>query len=250
MLYYQFAPLKSDYETIVISPSTLEKELAPKNPFVWEMETKKRAATFWTWNIVEDIVWTTVTQWRDAWYEKCKLWKSYVNPSRMMFQSSSWTVDNQFKWMFEWWLEQVVDLSMQYYGKDIYNLRSHNSLVEVDFSWYKVLVKWECDFWIDGEYLRDVKTAKKSRNEEEKWQFWCYQARFYSWMQFLAHPDIENITFSYIIFIKNKKLKLQNISRTLTREECETFVYDKLKEYLTRVHNWEIQTSEEALERL
>ena len=47
MLYHCFKELKEDYETIVISPSTLEKELAPKNPFVTEQETKKKAATFW-----------------------------------------------------------------------------------------------------------------------------------------------------------------------------------------------------------
>ena len=47
MLYHCFAELKPEYETIVISPSTLEKELAPKNPFVTEQETKKKASTFW-----------------------------------------------------------------------------------------------------------------------------------------------------------------------------------------------------------
>lgn len=98
--------------------------------------------------------------------------------------------------------------------------------------------------------LWDVKTAKKAWNEEEKWQFGCYQARFYSWMQFLAHPEAEKIAFSYIIFIKNKKLKLQNITHILTKDECETFVWDKLKEYLTKVHSGEIQSSEEALDRL
>lgn len=40
------------------------------------------------------------------------------------------------------------------------------------------------------------------------------------------------------------------MTHILTREECETFVWDKLKEYLTKVHNGEIKTSEEALDRL
>lgn len=40
------------------------------------------------------------------------------------------------------------------------------------------------------------------------------------------------------------------MTHTLTREECETFVWDKLREYLTKVHNGEIKTSEEALDRL
>lgn len=249
MLYHCFAPLKEEYETIVISPSTLEKELAPKNPFVTEQETKKKASTFWIGNIVEDIVWTTITKWKEAGYNKCKVWRQYMNPERMNFYSKSWTLDKQFKWVYDW-LEQVVDLSMGLYAWDLYNLRSHNSLVEIDCSWYKVICKWECDFWIDWEYLWDVKTAKSAWDEEEKWQFGCYQARFYSWMQFLAHPEVEKIAFSYIIFIKNKKMKLQNMTHILTKDECETFVWDRLKEYLTKVHKWEIKTSEEALDRL
>ena len=249
MLYHCFTPLKEDYETIVISPSTLEKELAPKNPFITEQETKKKASTFWLWNIVEDLVWTTITKWKEAGYDKCRVWREYMNPERMKFYSSSWTLDKTFLRIYDW-LEQIVDLSMDYYGWDIYNLRSHNSLVEIDASWYKVILKWECDFWIDWEYLRDVKTAKKAWNEEEKWELGCYQARFYSWMQFLAHPELKDISFSYIIFVKNKKIKLQNMTHILTREECETFVWDRLKEYLTKVHSWEIKTSEEALDRL
>lgn len=249
MLYHCFKELKPEYETIVISPSTLEKELAPTNPFVTEQGTKKKASTFWLWNIVEDVVRTTITKWRDAGYEKCRLWRQYANPARMEFYSPSWVLDKTYLWVYEW-LEQIVDLAMEYYGWDIYNLRSHNSLVEIDASWYKVILKWECDFGIDGEYLWDVKTAKKAWNEAEKWQFGCYQARFYSRMQFLAHPDVENISFSYLIFIKNKKIKLQNMTHVLTKEECETFVREKLREYLTKVHNWEINTSEEALDRL
>lgn len=249
MLYHCFAELKPDYETIVISPSTLEKELAPKNPFITEQETKKKASTFWLWNIIEDIVRITITKWKEAGYDKCRVWREYINPERMRFYSSSGTEDKTFKRVYDG-LEKYVDLAMPYYTEDFYNLRSHNSLVEIDASGYKVILKWECDFWVDGEYLRDVKTSKKARNETEKWELWNYQARFYSWMQFLAHPDLKTILFSYLVFIKNKSPKLQEIKHILTKEECETFVRDKLKEYLTKVHNWEIKTSEEALDRL
>lgn len=249
MLYHCFKELKPDYETIVISPSTLEKELVPPAPFVQELSTKKKAATFWAGNIVEDIVRVTITKGKQAGYDKCNLRRQYMNPARMQFSSSSWVVDSQFKWLYEG-MEQIVDLSEPYYGWDIYNLRSHNSLVEIAASWYKVLLKGECDFWVDGQCLFDVKTAKRPRNEEEKWQFGCFQARFYSRMQFLSHPELEKIAFSYLIFIKNKKMKLQDMTHILTKEECETFVWNKLKEYLTKVHNWTIKTSEEALDRL
>lgn len=248
MLYYSFAPLKEDYETIVISPSTLEKELAPKNPFVTEQETKKKASTFWLWNIIEDIVRVTITKWKEAGYDKCRVWREYMNPERMRFYSSSGTEDKTFKRVYDG-LEKYVDLAMPYYGGDIYNLRSHNSLVEIDASGYKVILKWECDWAIDWEYVYDCKTSKSAWKDEKR-ELSCYQARFYSWMQFLAHPDLESISFSYLVFIKNAKPKLQEMKHILTREECETFVWDRLKEYLTKVHNWEIKTSEEALDRL
>lgn len=248
MLYHCFKELKPDYQTIVISPSTLEKELVPKNPFVTEQETKKKAATFWLWNIVEDIVWITITKWKEAGYDKCKVRREYMNPSRMQFYSSSWVLDKTYQRVYDG-LEKYVDLAMPYYGGDIYNLRSHNSLVEIDASGYKVILKWECDWAVDWEYVYDCKTSKSAWKDEKR-ELGCYQARFYSRMQFLAHPDLESVLFSYLVFIKNAKPKLQEIKHILTREECETFVWDKLKEYLTKVHNGEIKTSEEALDRL
>lgn len=248
MLYHCFKELKPDYQTIVISPSTLEKELAPKNPFVTEQETKKKAATFWLWNIVEDIVWVTITKWKEAGYNKCKVRREYMNPNRMQFYSSSWTLDKTYQWVYDG-LEKYVDLAMPYYGGDIYNLRSHNSLVEIAASWYNVILKWECDWGIDWECLYDCKTSKSARKDDKR-ELGCYQARFYSWMQFLSHPEVDKISFTYLVFIKNAKPKLQDITHILTREECETFVRDRLREYLTKVHNGEIKTSEEALDRL
>lgn len=248
MLYHCFKELKPEYETIVISPSTLEKELAPKNPFITEQETKKKAATFWLWNIVEDIVWVTITKWKEAGYDKCKLWREYMNPVRMEFYSSGGTLDKTYQRVYEW-LEKYVDLAMPYYGGDIYNLRSHNSLVECAASWYNVILKWECDRGIDWEYLYDCKTAKQAWKNDRR-DLYCYQARFYSRMQFLSHPELDSISFTYLVFIKNKTPKLQDITHTLTRQECEDFVWDKLKEYLTKVHNGEIKATEEALDRL
>lgn len=249
MLYHCFAPLKPEYETIVVSPTELEKALVPTPEFMKQSDIKKQACTFWAGNIVEDIVWNTISKWREAWLEKCKVWRWYMNPDRMKFYSSSWTEDRQYGRLYDW-LEQIVELAMPYYWWDVYNLRSHNSLVEIDASGYKVICKGECDWAIDGDYIYDCKTAKQARKEDEMWETKCFQARFYPWMQFLAHPDKESISFSYLVFQKNKKIKLQDITHTLTREECETFVWDKLKEYLTKVKAWEIQTSEWALDRL
>lgn len=249
MLHHIFAPLKPEYETIIVSPTELEKALVPTPDFMKQDDLKKRSMTFWAGNIVEDIVWNTVSRWREAWLEKCKIWREYMNPDRMHFYSSWWVEDKQYLWLYDW-LEQIVELAMAYYWWNIYNLRSHNSVVECECSWYRVILKWELDFWIDGEYLWDVKTAKQARKEEELWETKCFQARFYPWMQFLVHPDKESISFSYLVFQKNKKIKLQDITHVVTREECEAFVWDKLKEYLTKVKAWQIQTSEWALDRL
>lgn len=249
MLSFEFAPLKEEYETIVISPSTLEHELVPTPDFMKQSDLRKRAMTFRAGNIIEDIVWVTITQWKEKGYEKCNIWRQYMNKSRMEFYSPSWTLDKQYLWLYDW-LEQVVNLADPYYAGDLYNLRSHNWLVEIAASGYKVLLKWECDRWIDWQALFDCKTSKWKRDEEEMRNTRCFQARFYSWIQFLSHPEIENISFSYLIFQKNKKILLQDMTKILTRKECEDFVREKLKEYLTKVKRWEIKTSEEALDRL
>jgi hypothetical protein len=65
---------------------------------------------------------------------------------------------------------------------------------------------------------------------DARWAVNCYQARFYSWMNMLAN-DINEIDFTYLITVKNKKMLLQEMTHTLTREECEQFVYDKLYQY-------------------
>jgi hypothetical protein len=65
---------------------------------------------------------------------------------------------------------------------------------------------------------------------DARWAVNYYQARFYSWMNMLAN-DINEIDFTYLITVKNKKMLLQEMTHTLTREECEQFVYDKLYQY-------------------
>ena len=242
MLYKEFAPLKTDYETIVLSPTEIESVLNPSQYTLNDI--KKRACTLWTWNIIEQIAWARVNEWREESYKLCKEWRDYINPNRMEFHS--WKdnkEDKQFKWCYEN-LEQISDLLEPYEQKGIYNIRSHNSLLEIDYSWYKVLLKWEVDWWMYNElwcWLFDMKTAKQKRNELEKWEFWNYQSRFYSYMMFLAHPELTEITFEYLIVIKNKKPLLQTCKRTFTKDECEEFVKEKLKQYLTKLHAWEIQ---------
>lgn len=249
MLYKELRPLKEKYETIVVSPTTIERELNPTPDFMIQHDVKKKAATFWLGNVTEDICWTAISQWKEAWYDKCNQWRQYMNANRMLFYSPSWVLDKKFQWFYDW-MEQIVDLSEPYEWIWIYNLRSHNSLVEVDASWYKLIIKGECDFGIDGTILYDCKTASSRRDTSSKWLTWCYQARFYPRMQFLSHPELDKIPFVYLIFVKNKKMQLQEFKVEVTREEAEWFVKMVLKEYLTKVKNWEIKTSEEALDRL
>jgi hypothetical protein len=78
--------------------------------------------------------------------------------------------------------------------------------------------------------LYDNKTASSKWDLDARWAVNCYQARFYSWMNMLAN-DISEIDFTYLVTVKNKKMLLQEMTHTLTREECEQFVYDKLYQY-------------------
>ena len=47
MLYKEFAPLKEDYKTIIVSVTEIEKALTPKPSFVTELPPKKKANTYW-----------------------------------------------------------------------------------------------------------------------------------------------------------------------------------------------------------
>ena len=249
MLYYQFAPLKENYETIIASVTEIEKALVPTPSFVQELEPKKKANTYWVWNLVENIVFARINQWVEAAQHQIEIARSMMNPERMKYFSSSWVEDKQFQWLYNW-LEQLIPLAEQYEAIGLYDIRNLRSAVEVDFSWYKIILTWEIDRGIDWEMLFDCKTAKKKWDEKEKWDDWCFQWRFYPWFQFLQHPEMERIAFSYLVFTKQKTIQHQNITHIIERKEAEDFVKDKLFKYLLWVHKWEIETTEESLDRM
>jgi hypothetical protein len=47
MLYHCFAPLKPDFETIVVSPTELEKALVPTPEWMQQKDIKKQSCIFW-----------------------------------------------------------------------------------------------------------------------------------------------------------------------------------------------------------
>lgn len=249
MLYYQFAPLKEDYKTIIVSVTEIEKALVPTPSFVQELEPKKKANTYWVWNLVENIVFARINQWVEAAQHQIEIARSMMNPERMKYYSSSGVEDKQFQRLYDW-LEQLIPLAEQYEAIWLYDIRSLRSAVEVDYSWFKIILTWEIDWGMDWNALFDCKTAKKKRDEGEKWGEWCFQWRFYPWFQFLQHPEIDSIAFSYLVFTKQKKIQHQNITHIITREEAEAFVKDKLYDYLLGVHKWEIETTESSLDRM
>lgn len=249
MLYHQFAPLKDDYKTIIVSVTEIEKALVPTPPFVGELEPKKKANTYWVWNLVENIVFARINQGVDAAQHQIEIARSMMNPERMKYFSSSWEEDKQFRWLYDW-LEQLIPLSEQYEAIGMYDIRNLRSAVEVDFSGYKIILTGEIDWWMDWTMLFDCKTAKKKWNETEKRDFWCYQWRFYPWFQFLQHPDIDAIAFSYLVFTKQKKIQHQNITHIIKRDEAEQFVKEKLYDYLVWVHEGHIETTEGSLDRM
>lgn len=249
MLYHCFHPLKEDYETIILSVTELEKALNPTPDFMQIKDKKKMANTFWVGNLVEDIVFRNIQYWEEETTKQIELVRRMMNKERMKYYSPSWEEDKQFQFLYDW-LEQLIPLTETYKMPWAYNIRNLRSAVEIDFSWYKVILTGEIDWGIDWEMLFDCKTAKAKWKEDEKWETWCYQARFYSWFQFLAHPDINLIPFSYLVFTKQKKIQHQCITKLMEREECEKFVKEKLIEYLTKVKKWEIETSDDSLDRM
>ena len=249
MLYHCFAPLKEDYRTIIVSVTEIEKALTPTPSFVTELEPKKKANTYRMGNLIENIIFANINQWEEAAQREIEVCRRMMNPERMRYFSPSWVEDKQFQRLYDW-LEQLIPLSKPYEAIGLYDIRNLRSAVEVDFSWFKVILTWEIDWWMDGELLFDCKTAKKKRNEKEKRDNECYQGRFYPWFQFLAHPEVDTIAFSYLIFTKQKTIQHQNITRMVTREEAEEFVKQKLYEYLLWVHNGNIEATENSLDRM
>ena len=249
MLYYQFAPLKEDYKTIIVSVTEIEKALVPTPPFVGELEPKKKANTYWVWNLVENIVFARINQWVDAAQHQIEIARSMMNPERMKYFSSSWDEDKQFQRLYDW-LEQLIPLAEQYEAIGMYDIRNLRSAVEIDFSGYKIILTGEIDWWMDWSMLFDCKTAKKKWNGTEKRELWCYQWRFYPWFQFLQHPEIDAISFSYLVFTKQKKIQHQNITHIIKRDEAEQFVKEKLYDYLVWVHEGNIETTENSLDRM
>lgn len=245
MLYKEFAPLKEDYKIITISPSELESKLVP-SPFTQD-DVRKRFLTLQVWHMAEAIAWATISNDTDDMAKHmCEVTRSYLDPNLMHFYSSSWKEDKKFIWLYEW-LEQIIDLYRPY--RNTYDLRNYRAWVEIDFSGYKILLTGELDRWINGYHLYDNKTASSKWDLEARWAVNCFQARFYSWMNMLAN-DINQIDFTYLITVKNKKMLLQEMTHTLTREECEQFVYDKLYQYCLWLHNGSIDDNSTAMQRM
>ena len=249
MLYKEFAPLKEDYKTIIVSVTEIEKALTPTPSFVTELAPKKKANTYRMGNLIENIIFANINQGEEAARKEIEICRRMMNPERMRYYSPSWVEDKQFQRLYDW-LDQLIPLSKQYEAIGLYDIRNLRSAVEVDFSWYKVILTGEIDWWMDGVALFDCKTAKKKRDEKEKRELECYQGRFYPWFQFLAHPEVDTISFSYLVFTKQKKIQHQNITHFVTKEEAEEFVKDKLYNYLLWVHKGEIETTEWSLDRM
>ena len=116
MLYHCFAPLKPEYKTIIVSVTEIEKALVPTPSFVQELEPKKKANTYWVWNLVENIVFARVNQWVEAAQHQIEIARAMMNPERMKYYSNSWVEDRQFIWLYDW-LEQLIPLSEPYEAK-------------------------------------------------------------------------------------------------------------------------------------
>lgn len=245
MLYKKFAELKSDYEIITVSPSELESKMVPS---MFQMtDERKRFLTLEVWHMCEAIAWAVVSNDSDDMAKHLiDVTRSFLDRERMHFYEKNWKEDKQFLFLYDW-LEQLIPLYTPY--KNTYDLRNYRTWVEIDFSWYKILLTGEVDFWINWYHLFDNKTSKQRRDLEARRAVNCRQSRFYSRMNMLAN-DIDKIDFTYLIYVKNKKFILQEMTHTLTRDECEQFVYDKLYQYCLGLKQWTIKDESTVMQRM
>ena len=245
MLHYTLRPLKENYKTIVLSVTEIEKALSPSKYISTDL--KKSTNIFWVWHLVEQIVWATISKWKEYWIEQCNIIRKYMDKENMKYNSSSWKPDKQFEFLYDW-LEQIVELTRPFEAQ--YDLRNYRMLCELDCSSYKVLLSWEVDWWMDWIAIWDCKTASSKWKEEERRETGCYQARFYPFMMMLAHPETDEIGFNYWVFTKQKTIQLQKIEKILNREECERFVKEKMYDYLEKLSKWDLETNSTVLDRM
>lgn len=244
MLHKELRPLKENYETIVLSVTEIEKALCP-SPFVCT-DIKKSSNIFWAGSLVEQIVWATISKWRAFWIEQCDIIRRYMDKESMRYYSPKGTEDKQFQYLYDW-LEQIVEHVRPFEAQ--YDLRNYRMLCELDCSSYKVILSWELDWWMDWIAIWDCKTASK-KWEENRWEAWCFQWRFYPFMMFLAHPEISEIMFTYWVFSKQRTIQFQRLEHYITREEAEKFVKEKIFEYLKMLKEWNLENKTTVLDRM
>ena len=191
MLHHELRPLKEEHETIIVSVTEIEKALSPIK--YTSVDEVKSANIFWIGHLVEQIVYATITKWKEYWLEQCKIVRKYMDAERMKYYSTSWKLDKQFEWIYNW-LEQIVELTRPFEAQ--YDLRNFRMMCELDCSSYKVILTWEVDWWMDGVAIWDCKTASSKWKEDERWENGCYQWRFYPFMMMLANPDVDTMAFS------------------------------------------------------
>ena len=113
------------------------------------------ANTFWVGNLVEDIVFRNIQYWEEEATKQIELVRRMMNKERMHYFSWSWEEDKQFQFLYDW-LEQLIPLTETYKMPWAYNIRNLRSAVEIDFSWYKVILTGEIDWDIVTCYVIDI----------------------------------------------------------------------------------------------
>lgn len=245
MLHYELRPLKENYKTIVLSVTEIEKALTPSK-FICQ-DPKKSANIFWVWHLVEQIVWATISKWKEYGIEQCNIIRNYMDKEYMKYNSSSWKPDKQFEFLYDW-LEQIVELTRPYEAQ--YDLRNYRMLCELDCSSYKVLLSGELDWGMDNCCIWDCKTASSKWKEDERWEQACFQWRFYPFMMMLAHPETNEIWFNYWVFTKQKTIQFQQIEHIVSRDEATRFVKDKMYDYLEKLSKGELNGESTVLDRM
>jgi len=245
MQHYVLRPLKENYKTIIVSVTEIEKALVP---FKYACTDEKKSANiFWAWHLVEQIVWATISKGKEYWLEQVDIVRRYMDKDNMKYNTSSWKPDKQFEFLYDW-LEQIVEHVRPFEAQ--YDMRNFRMLCELDCSSYKVILTGEVDWWMNWAAIWDCKTSGSKWKEDEKWEQWCFQWRFYPFMMMLANPGCNEVAFYYWVFTKQKTIQFQQIEHIVTKEEALRFVKDKMYDYLEKLNNGELEWKSTALDRM
>lgn len=226
-----FWKLKPEYETIHIRCTQLENFVNP--PLYTITDEAKREKTFKIWHLVHEIL------------EKMSIWWQYMHAVKELQafneKETNWIVDNINQYAV--WLKKAditgnVDVIEKTY------------IVEIECSWYLVVLQWTIDTALKNWVIFDYKTAKALYKEEDVLK--KRQKKYYVFLKNIVEWTEKDMFFNYFVVTKHKKaqhwiyenyIRYDDAYRTLRKD-----LYLYLKHLANEDKNPVQDTSEEDYE--